>query len=1246
MKRMTQFTAWILAIILTAGSLLVPVSATMTYGDAEQAEIMVSAENDDIEEKAGEEVLEEESASLQRAEMTGEATDPAKGEAAPEEVAADSVEEVSSLEEEIADLIEEGAASEETAADSAEEETVPEEAAADPIEEGAASEEAAADLAEEETAPEEAAADFAEEETAPEEAAADPIEEGAVSEEAAADPTEKEMAPEDVSDNTEDISISEDDSAAIEEKDGLESEEESSVLEENGESPATLSGQESESDQEIEQAEEDLYFEESMDAGGSNPYPTSQDVDGDGNYEIPCTRFAWQQAYDNHGISLPGWGNAANWFQGAKNSGYSTGSVAQPGSIAVWSGDYYGHVAYVTSASGTTFTVNEGGRTDLDHTSSHGIAYGYTLTNATGASRPYDTGKTLLGFIYLNGTPSPPVNPTLSVNKNRFLASDTITINAHADGATNYYGAIYKNKTRIWEGECLQGGVIQYPASQFGSGEFSAYVTCSNNYGWVDSPWVSYTVPENMGDSFYAFIILNKDWKHLGLTGRNVQIPSANDCFDPRQIWRFEKQSDGSYIAYSMYMSGYDNSEWVLTCRNGGKTNGTNIEVEKLGWLTSQKWLIYVYNNEYKLVPMHCSLAMDAAGGSSAPGTNIQLYESNDTCWQRFIVYKLSYDNATYTRPGKPSASSYTGVTESDAGQAVNLTWTESPKVNNFDKRSYRLQVFDGENREVYSQGGLTGTNYSYSFGQPGTYYIQITAVNDNLMGVETAGSKTKITIHNNLPLTVTKSPASVTVEEGEIVRMSSTATGYGLNYQWYILKKGSTTWEKADFQGSQSAIIVITADSSVDGAQFKCVFTDQYNDTAESDAATITISKLDFPEEKIQITAEDVALSRTSCVYTGTARRPGVTVTIDEEVLVAKTDYTVSYKNNLNVGTATVTVTGIGDYEGTVKKTFKIKAASIDDAEITGLKTKTYTGKALKQYPEVTINDVVLEKDADYTVSFKNNKNAGTATVTITGTGNYEGTATGTFKIKAASIAGAEVTGIKTKTYNGKALKQSPEVELGGTVLEAGKDYSVSYKNNTKAGTATVMITGTGNYTGTVSEDFTIKPAPITNAAVTCPAAKVFEGWALTPVPTVKIGSTTLKKGTDFALSYKNNKNVGTATVTIKGKGNYAGTINRNFKINPKPTTITKLAAATGKLTVTWKKQASQTTGYQIQYSSRSDFKTQKTVKITSNSATSKALTGLAKKKKYYVRIRTYKQIGSAMYYSSWSGVKTATTK
>ena len=125
----------------------------------------------------------------------------------------------------------------------------------------------------------------------------------------------------------------------------------------------------------------------------SNPYPTQQDVDKDGFYEVPCTRFAWQQAYDKLGISLPGWGDAVNWWQNAINAGYPTGNIPQANSIAVWSGGTYGHVAYVTSGSGNTFTVNEGGRTDKDNTDSHGIVYGYTLTNAVGSSRPYDTEK-------------------------------------------------------------------------------------------------------------------------------------------------------------------------------------------------------------------------------------------------------------------------------------------------------------------------------------------------------------------------------------------------------------------------------------------------------------------------------------------------------------------------------------------------------------------------------------------------------------------------------------------------------------------------------------------------------------------------------------------------------------------------------------------------------------------------------------------------------------------------------------
>lgn len=151
----------------------------------------------------------------------------------------------------------------------------------------------------------------------------------------------------------------------------------------------------------------------------TNPYPTQQNIDGDAYYEIPCTRYAWQQVYDRYGIALPNWGNAVNWWQSAKNAGYPTGSQPKTGAIAVWSGDKYGHVAFVVSGSGSTFTVNEGGRTDLDSTSSHGIATGYTITNAVGKPRPHDTNKTLLGFIY-------PVNPldvsaaSVSINASNF----------------------------------------------------------------------------------------------------------------------------------------------------------------------------------------------------------------------------------------------------------------------------------------------------------------------------------------------------------------------------------------------------------------------------------------------------------------------------------------------------------------------------------------------------------------------------------------------------------------------------------------------------------------------------------------------------------------------------------------------------------------------------------------------------------------------------------------------------------
>ncbi len=362
-----------------------------------------------------------------------------------------------------------------------------------------------------------------------------------------------------------------------------------------------------------------------------------------------------------------------------------------------------------------------------------------------------------------------------------------------------------------------------------------------------------------------------------------------------------------------------------------------------------------------------------------------------------------------------------------------------------------------------------------------------------------------------------------------------------------------------------------------------------------------------------------------------------------DSEVVEISPDGEV---NPLSVGIAVITATAADGSGVEATCLVSVQRKSIKDATVTDLTTKTYIGEALTPIPTVTLDSILLIQNTDYTVSYSNNINKGTASITITGIGNYEDEIKKTFIISPASISKTTVTGLAVKTYTGKAITQTPVVKLDSSTLTRNTDYTVSFKNNVKAGTATLTITGKGNYTGTRTATFKINRATIAKAKVTCPASKVWTGWALTPVPTVKLGAKTLKKGTDFSLAFKNNKNVGTATITITGKGNYTGTIKKTFKINPKPTSISKLTGGSNKFTATWKKQASQTSGYQIQYSSRSDFKTQKIVTVSGAGKTSRTLSGLAKKHKYYVRIRTYKTVGKTKYYSTWSAAKTVTTK
>ena len=242
-------------------------------------------------------------------------------------------------------------------------------------------------------------------------------------------------------------------------------------------------------------------------------------------------------------------------------------------------------------------------------------------------------------------------------------------------------------------------------------------------------------------------------------------------------------------------------------------------------------------------------------------------------------------------------------------------------------------------------------------------------------------------------------------------------------------------------------------------------------------------------------------------------------------------------------------------------------------------------------------------------------------------------------------SISKASVTlSTSTYAYDGKAKKPGVTVKLNGKTLKNGTDYTVSYSNNTKVGTAKVTITGKGNYTGSVSKTYSIKNN-FKKATVSGISTKAFTGKNITQSITVKYNGKTLKKGTDYTVSYSNNKNIGTATVKITGKGYYTGTITKTFKINPAKQEIQKLTAKSKAFFVDWAQKGSAT-GYEIQYATNSKFTSAKKVTITNNKTDKTTISKLSGKKKYYVRVRSYTTVKGTKYYGAWSASKSVTTK
>lgn len=302
-------------------------------------------------------------------------------------------------------------------------------------------------------------------------------------------------------------------------------------------------------------------------------------------------------------------------------------------------------------------------------------------------------------------------------------------------------------------------------------------------------------------------------------------------------------------------------------------------------------------------------------------------------------------------------------------------------------------------------------------------------------------------------------------------------------------------------------------------------------------------------------ISANDIILGYDSTtyncmMYNGYERIP--TVSING---LSNSDFVITASNNIRPGVATLMITGINNYTGTIYKNYTIKADLSTYGTVSTIADQSYTGYQITPYVTVTCGGNLLTVGNDYTVTYANNTNVGRATVIATAAANsyYVGAANGYFNIS-NTATGMEITGYASSyTYTGNAITPDVVVTMNGRTLNRGTDYTVTYSNNTNVGTATMTVTGIGSFSGTKTINYVIEAKNIENCITTAVNNYQYTGNTYTPSVTLTDSSTgkTLAAGTDYTITYSNNTNPGTASITVTALSrNYTGSKVISFKI------------------------------------------------------------------------------------------------
>ena len=727
---------------------------------------------------------------------------------------------------------------------------------------------------------------------------------------------------------------------------------------------------------------------------------------------------------------------------------------------------------------------------------------------------------------------------------------------------------------KIWRGTAQKGEAYKILWGEKGTsclvdlpaGYYEAYVDSRNDYECsMSANIVKFTVTDgnylDIGDDFYASLLIYKNWLNVTNVNGSITVQKSENA-SARQIWFFDRQSDGSYT--------------IKNCADGSyldscSPNGGLAQSKKYSGSNTQKWYIFGrWSGEYYFKPKSVNIVLDVKGNITT-GDKVQVCGLNYRDSQKFAIYKLD----SYILPSKINLNS--GSATIEAGTTKSLTATILP--TNSTNKTIIWSTSDASIATV-SGGTVTGK-------KAGT--VTITAKTTNGL---TANAQIKVVSGHTFGTWTTTKNATCT----QVGTKSRKCTVCGKTETQTIAKTGhksvtdkaipATCTTDGKTEGSHCSVCgaVIKAQDTIKATGHK------FGNWTTTKSATCTESGTQIRKCETCGATESKSLSA-----------KGHTEVVDKAIPTTCTTDGKTEGSHCSVCGAVIkaqtTITATGH---------KSSGWIVDKAASIGVKGS--------KHRECTICKKVLE----------------TAEIPA---------------LSRISISKASVTlSTSTYAYDGKAKTPFVTVKVGGKTLKKDTDYTVSYSNNTKVGTATVKITGKGNYTGSVSKTYSIKNN-FKKATVSGISTKAFTGKNITQSITVKYNGKTLKNGTDYTVSYSNNKKIGTATVKIAGKGSYTGTITKTFKINPAKQEIQKLTAKSKAFFVDWAQKGSAT-GYEIQYATNSKFTSAKKVTITSNKTDKTTISKLSGKKKYYVRVRSYTTIKGTKYYGAWSSTKTVTTK